>query len=117
MAPIRDGRLSGSTSAAIARVEDWPGQIHDSLQNWEREARRTNPWIRPSNGCDISGCCGAPRDDRDILEQAIHRLPRRSAQELRRLVRAIDERILSTFPARLDHYHRWWHADFPWNHG
>jgi hypothetical protein len=115
-APIRDGRLSGSTHAAIALVEDWPGQIFDALQNWDREARTTNPWIRSSYGCGVPECCGVPREDRDVLERAMHRLPQRPAQELRRLVRAIDDRILSKFPARLDHYHRWWHTDFPWDH-
>lgn len=112
----RDGRLSGSTHAAIILVEDWPGEIFAALANWEREARTTNPWSRFSYGCGIRECCGAPLDDRDALERAIHRLPRRPAQELRRLVRSIDDRILAKFPARLDHFDRWWHTDFPWNY-
>ncbi|MFI8524846.1 hypothetical protein ACIGB8_10385 [Promicromonospora sukumoe] len=115
VASTKDGRLSGSTHAAILLAEHWPGEIFNALGNWEREARTSRPWGRYSYGCGVRECCGAPRDDRDILEETICRIPRRPAQELRRLVRSIDDRILAKFPARLDHFHRWWHVDFPWD--
>ncbi|GAB4083444.1 hypothetical protein GCM10028784_00740 [Myceligenerans cantabricum] len=113
-AHAKDGRLSGSAHAAIALLESWPGQIHGALLNWEREARRRNPWSRNSYGCGIRECCGLPIDDRDLLELTIHRLPRRSARELRVLVRSIDERIMAKSPVKFDHQQHWWHADFPW---
>jgi hypothetical protein len=113
---VKDGRLSGSAHAAISLLDAWPGQIHGALVNWEREARTRNPWGRFSYGCGIRECCGSPIDDRDLLELTIHRLPRRSAQELRTLVHSMDARIMAKFPVQLDHYHQWWHTDFPWNY-
>ncbi|GAA2220421.1 hypothetical protein GCM10010413_09500 [Promicromonospora sukumoe] len=114
-ASTKDGRLSGSTHAAILLAEHWPGGIFSALRNWEREARTSNRWPKFVYGCGIRGCCGDTRDDRDTLEQAIQSLPRRPAQELRRLVRSMGDRILAKFPARLDYSHRWWHVDFPWD--
>jgi hypothetical protein len=113
--PTKDGRLSGSTQAAILLLEDWPGETFTALTNWEREARTSKPWGPYSRGCGTPECCGSPRNDRDLLEHAIRRLPKRPAQELRRLVLSVDDRILAKFPARLDYSHRWWHTDFPWD--
>ena len=112
----KDGRLSGSAHAAIIVLEDWPGEIFTALKNWEREACASNRWPRFYWGCGTRGCCGDTRDDRDILDHAIHRLPKRPAQELRRLVESMDHRILARFPAKLDHSHRWWQIEFPWDY-
>jgi hypothetical protein len=93
-----------------------PGEVFAALQNWDREARSHNAWFRHAYGCGVRECCGSPLDDRELLEQTIRRLPRRPAQELRSLIHELDRHILAKFPAQLDHYHRWWHADFPWDY-
>ncbi|GAA4694080.1 hypothetical protein GCM10023198_12130 [Promicromonospora umidemergens] len=113
---VKDRRLSGPTHAAISLAERLPGEVFAALQNWDREARTRNPWSRRAYGCGARECRGSPLDDRDLLERTIHRLPRRPARELRALVRELDRRILAKFPVQLDHYHRWWHADFPWDY-
>jgi hypothetical protein len=114
--PTKDGRLSGSTHAAITLAETFPGEVFGALQNWDREARTHRPWGRYGYGCGTRECCGSPLADRDTLEQAMRRLPRRSARELRDLVHELDRRILAKFPFQLDHYHHWWHTDFPWDY-
>lgn len=112
----KDGRLSGSTHAAITLAEAFPGEVFGALQNWDREARTRSPWSRYGYGCGEPECCGSPIADRDLLEQTMQHLRRRPARELRELVHELDRRILAKFPAQLDHYHRWWHADFPWDY-
>jgi hypothetical protein len=98
-------------------IEAWPGSIFTALRNWEREASDSRRWPRFYYGCRTRGCCEDIRDDRDILDDAIRRLPKRPAQELRRLVESMDDRILARFPAKLDYSHRWWHIEFPWDYG
>ncbi|WP_344100746.1 hypothetical protein [Myceligenerans crystallogenes] len=97
-------------------LEAWPGEISGALSNWDREARTRNHWRSHAYGCGIRECCGSPIDDRDVLERTIHRLPRGLSKELRSLVRELDDRILARFPVRLDHYHHWWHTEFPWDY-
>jgi hypothetical protein len=113
---VKDGRLSGSTHAAIRLNETVPGEVFAALQRWDRKARNHRPWGKPGYGCGEPGCCGSPFEDRELLERTMHRLPRGLARELRDLVHELDRRILAKFPAQLDHYHRWWHADFSWNY-
>lgn len=93
-----------------------PDEIFAALQNWDREARTDNSWSGNVYGCGILECCGSPLGDRDLLEQTMRRLPRRPAHELRNLVHELDRRILAKFPVQLDQYHRWWHANFPWDY-
>jgi hypothetical protein len=112
----KDGRLSGSTHAAITLAEIFAGEIFGALQNWDREARTHRSWSSHQYGCRVRECYDSPLDDRDTLEQAMRRLSRRPARELRNLVHELDRRILAKFPVQLDHYHRWWHADFPWDY-
>ena len=88
-------RLPGSTQAAIRRYERWPGEVYYTLSLWEQLAERRQFWYFFADGQCVPECCGASAFERESLERAICALPPKSARDLRRLVRGLDERILA----------------------
>ncbi|MCM2577570.1 hypothetical protein [Streptomyces meridianus] len=108
-------RLSGSCHAAIARLEReslWPGAVFEAFHRWKAFAHgpQRNLTDIPVAGCSIPECCGAPDADRDVLEAALHRLPRKPALELRVLVSVLDETVLARAVVIPGHPsdQRWW---------
>lgn len=66
----------------------------------------------PADWCGIPECGCCPGYFRDHLEAVLHALPRKSARELRALVRALDRIILNrAVILRVDH------PDEPWWRG
>ncbi|GGV12032.1 hypothetical protein GCM10010293_02660 [Streptomyces griseoflavus] len=93
-------RLSGACRAHIRRLERTrfrPGDTAEAFSHWAAPAhgplRRIADPLAP-HGCGEPGCCGAPEYFRDHLEAVLHALPKKSARELRGLVRALDAKIL-----------------------
>ncbi|MDW4916111.1 hypothetical protein [Streptomyces californicus] len=113
------GRLSGPAQAQIIRLERTrlrPGVIERALVRWASIARAPKDRL-PSpftDRCGVPECCPEPAEDRDLLELAIHALPRKSAGELRALVHPLDLKILQRPDAMPfgPAPHRWWHTAF-----
>jgi len=113
------GRLSGPAQAQIIRLERTrlqPGQVEQALSRWTAIARAPiNRLPSPfSDRCGVTDCCPEPADERDLVELAIHALPKKSSQELRSIVHALDPKILErpdtgsyTDPPR-----HWWKSAF-----
>ncbi|WP_055525832.1 hypothetical protein [Streptomyces graminilatus] len=107
--------LSGSCTADIRRLElsrHWPESTAEAYSQWRLLAygplrRLAEPF--PAQACGIPWCGCCPGYFRDHLEDVIHALPRKSARELRTLVRKLDRTILDR--ARIL---RSDHADEPW---
>ncbi|MDN3241323.1 hypothetical protein [Glycomyces tritici] len=108
-------RIPGASSAlqgAIARLETddsrfHPGDVASAFRVWQRvtggPARRAQDHAVHAD-CEL---CNPP--SRDVLELALHLLPRRSAQELRHLVAPLDERFLRlTIPLPSKPPGPWW---------
>ncbi|MEU6733493.1 hypothetical protein ABZ929_09840 [Streptomyces physcomitrii] len=96
------GPVSGSCVAALCRLERtrlWPEATAEALWHWRALAhgplRRVAdpPFGAPSCGIPECGC--DPGHFRDRLELVLHLLPRKSARELRALLRPLDEKILA----------------------
>lgn len=110
-------RLPGSCHAAIARLERttglWPGAVFEAFHRWKAFAHGPlRDLTRATGSCGIRGCCPTPDEDRDLLEAALHRLPGKSARELRLLVRELDETVLAravVIPHRPADPHWWRH--------
>lgn len=81
------------------------GTIAEAFRNWDRQVRGPRRYLnRGSSSCP---CCYRP--DRLTIEEALRRLPKRQARELRRLVEPIDERFLDrTFPDPTAPPGPWW---------
>ncbi|WP_340378135.1 hypothetical protein U5640_25910 [Streptomyces sp. SS7] len=115
----RPGRLSGPAQARIVLLERTrlhPGAIERALASWTALARTPKGRLpSPSAGnCGVPECCPQPADERDLLELAMHALPRKSARELRALVTPLDLRILE-HPEVVPHSEpppHWWHRAF-----
>ncbi|WP_416982659.1 hypothetical protein [Streptomyces sp. T028] len=113
------GRLSGSAQAQIVRLERTrlrPDVIEQALASWTALARTPKGRL-PSpfaDNCGVPECCPQPADERELLELAIHALPRKSSRELRALVTPLDLRILEHPDAvpYSDPPPRWWHCAF-----
>lgn len=93
-------RLSGSCAAAIRRLDlarYCPGDTAKAFWHWAALAhgplRRTTD-LFASASCGIPECGCDPGSSRDHLEEIIHALPKKSAREMRQLVRALDRKIL-----------------------
>lgn len=93
-------RLSGSCAADVRRLEHtrfWPEATAEAFHLWKTLAhgplRRLIAPFAP-HGHIVLDCCD-PMDARDHLEAVLHILPRKSARELRALVWALDEKILT----------------------
>ncbi|GAA0287922.1 hypothetical protein ACKI1I_02180 [Streptomyces turgidiscabies] len=108
-------RISGSCAADIHRLElsrHWPESTAEALSQWRvlayGPARRfAEPF--PAQSCGLPGCGCCPGYFRDHLEKVLHALPRKSARELRLLVRSLDRTILDRARIlRADH------PDEPW---
>lgn len=93
--------LSGSCTADLRRLERtrfWPEATEEAFWHWQSYAhgplrQLTDPFTGPDCGISECGCYGA--SFRDHLEVVLHALPRKSARELRALVRALDAKILA----------------------
>jgi hypothetical protein len=115
----RIGRLSGSAQAQVVRLERTrlgPGVIEQALSRWSAMARAPADRLpRPfGDRCGVPECCPGPAEERDLLELALCALPRKSARELRALVRPLDLRILRR-PDAVPYGeppHRWWRDAF-----
>ncbi|MFD9730023.1 hypothetical protein [Streptomyces sp. NPDC059072] len=113
------GRISGSAQAQIIRLERTrlqPGLVQQALSLWTAIARAPSSRLRSpfDDRCGVAACCPQPADERDLLELAIHALPKKSSRELRVIVEALDLRILErpdAFPYG-PQPHRWWHSAF-----
>lgn len=87
----------------------WPGAIAAALRRWSKVARQ--PDLEPMGG----SCCPLcnpfyMNDERELLELALHALPRRAARELRALIEPLDEFYLERSwqnPSAPAHY-AWW---------
>ncbi|MER5447756.1 hypothetical protein ABT052_07305 [Streptomyces sp. NPDC002766] len=94
-------RLSGSCAADLRRLERtrfWPEATEEAFWHWNALAhgplrRLVDPPVGVDCGIPECGCYGA--GFRGQLEAVLHALPKKSARELRVLVRALDEKILS----------------------
>ncbi|NEA62829.1 hypothetical protein [Streptomyces sp. SID12488] len=92
--------LSGSCTADIHRLEQsrhWPESTAEAFLQWKLLAygplrQLAEPF--PAQACGILGCWCWPGYFRDHLEEVLHALPRKSARELRTLVRALDRTIM-----------------------
>lgn len=90
----------------------WPGAVFEAFHRWKSFAHGPLRDLTriPVAGCSIAECCDAAFDDRDLLETALHRLPGKPARELRLLVAALDDTILTravVIPRRPSDPH-WW---------
>jgi hypothetical protein len=92
--------LSGSCTADLRRLERTRSLFEtteEAFWHWKRLAhgplrRLADP--ETADRCGIPGCCDVGYF-RDHLEAVLHALPKKSARELRTLVTALDDRILS----------------------
>ena len=98
--PLID-HLSGACTAHLRRLERtrfWPEATEEAFWHCQVLAhgpvRQLVDWrVGPACGLPECGCYGA--GFREQLEITLHALPRKSARELRVLVRALDEKILA----------------------
>ena len=109
--------LSSRTNAAIVRLQlrhPGIGSVATALASYRRAVRRPGRWLDlrldrcPCPSCD-------PVDQRDVLEEALRRLPPAASRELRRIVNALDEEFLrktlpdpSAFRLSAWHAQAWW---------
>lgn len=113
--PASIDRLSASCNADIRRLElsrRWYESTAGAFSQWKLLAygpsrRFAEPF--PAEACGIPGCGCSPGYFRDHLEAVLHALPRKSARELRTLVRSLDRVILDR--ALIIHID---HPDEPW---
>ncbi|MEV6482613.1 hypothetical protein [Streptomyces sp. NPDC051576] len=93
-------RLSASCAADLRRLEHarfLNGATAEAFWHWKALADGPLRLIVDSvraNRCGDPGCCD-PGYFRDHLEAVLHALPKKSARELRALVSALDDRILT----------------------
>ncbi|THV33675.1 hypothetical protein [Glycomyces buryatensis] len=106
-------RASGSLHAAIRRleVEDsrlYVGAVNLAWRNWHRQAYGARGRAPYADGYYCCEYCD-PMPGRETIELALHRLPRSSARELRRLVAPLDEHFLGrTYPDPHARQGPWW---------
>jgi bacterioferritin-associated ferredoxin len=85
----------------------FPGEIGYAFHHWRRVVNGTACQVRSFALHADCGYCNPLV--REALEDALHRLPRRPAQELRRLVAPLDERFLRlTHPLPSKPPGPWW---------
>lgn len=93
--------LSGACRADIRRLEAtrfWPGATGLSYSFWARLAHGPVKYLgapETSTRCSVPECGCDPAFHRDHLEEVLHALRKKSARELRRLVWALDDTIVS----------------------
>jgi hypothetical protein len=115
----RIDRLSGPAQAQVIVLERTrlrPGLVGRALARWAAVARAPKDRLPPpfDDRCGVPSCCPEPADERDLLELAICALPRKSARELRRIVRPLDLKILER-PDAVPYgepEHGWWRGAF-----
>jgi hypothetical protein len=98
--PLID-HLSGSCTADLRRLERtrfWPEATEEAFWHWKVLAhgplrQLVDPLVGPDCGRPECGCYGA--GFRGHLEAVLHALSRKSARELRALVRPLDKKILA----------------------
>lgn len=91
--------LSGRALYDVGRLERtrgylWPGRTERALRMWQHfvSLPERRLWVDNEGGCGVWECCGEPREARDVLEGVMLALPKRSARELRELIRESDDR-------------------------
>jgi hypothetical protein len=87
--------LSAGVIAAVTVLEHGrlqPGDVARALRRWEAAARRGEVYRPGSEPCGVAECCGP--GPRDVLEEAIRGLPRRSRPALRQMVGQVDATFL-----------------------
>lgn len=93
-------RLSGSCAADLRRLERsrfLPDETAEAFCHWKALAHGPLRLIADpvtANRCGVPGCCDVAYF-RDHLEAVLHALPAKSARELRALVSALDDKILT----------------------
>jgi hypothetical protein len=99
----------------LERTRFDPGAVATALAQWTALARtpRGRQLELYSPGCGVPSCCPPPGDDRDLLEHAVHAMPRKSARELRAILSSLDEAITSHPDVAHTHVFRgrWWIDD------
>ncbi|MCC3763944.1 hypothetical protein K3N28_12800 [Glycomyces sp. TRM65418] len=84
-----------------------PGDIAGAFHTWRRVVG--GPASRARCYALHADCASCNPPGRDVLESASYRLPRRQAQELRRLTAPLDERFLQlTLPLPSKPPCPWW---------
>lgn len=93
--------LSGSCTADLRRLERtrfWPEATEAAFWHWKALAHGPLGQLTDrfaSSDCGIPECGCYSGSFRDHLEVVLRTLPRKSARELRALVRPLDEKILA----------------------
>lgn len=98
--PLID-HLSGSCTADLRRLERarfWPEATEEAFWHWKVLAhgplrQLVDQRIGSDCGLPECGCYGA--GFREHLEAVLHTLPKKSARELRALVRVLDRKVLA----------------------
>lgn len=88
--------LSPRLCAEIGRLKDpddrlWPDTVLDALRLWQGFVCHPYRRLWAEDECGHWECCPDPWQAREILDEALHSLPRRAQAEFRRFVAAIDE--------------------------
>lgn len=103
----------------LERTRFGPGTVARSLALWTATARtprsRNVLWLH----CGCGGfpeCCFLPGMARDMLENVVWAMPRKSARELRQILRDLDDAITGhpRFIQTSLHDGRWWTATPKW---
>lgn len=103
---------SGALQSAIVRLENTDtrfsaGEIAASFLEWQRWIHR--PVRQLSTACGSCPCPTCGTWSREVLERAVHRLPKRQSRELHHLLAPLDEHFISrTVPVPSRSARRWW---------
>ena len=85
--------LSDIVRLELSRGYLWPTAVHSALEHWTGFVH--NPyrrlWDVDVDGCGIWECCGDPYEARELLGFVARALPRKSARELRKRLKALDD--------------------------
>ncbi|MFE4397771.1 MULTISPECIES: hypothetical protein [Streptomycetaceae] len=122
--PLRIHGLSDRASLAVHRVERLSDSFYLHAGATDRALRRYREFLRPpgrrplypqESHCPCPGCSfDDVRHARDVLEEALERLPERARAELGRLVKALDTVFLHrTLPDPFAD-RRQWRTEFWW---
>ncbi|RZT80430.1 hypothetical protein EV382_3679 [Micromonospora violae] len=109
--------LSNGANAAIVRLERrHPGiSVATALDAYRRTIRQSGRWLELSLDCCSCPGCGDPVEQRDVLDDALRRLPAPARRELQRVIDPLDEEFLrKTLPDPRAAERSSWHARAWW---